>query len=140
MLQCASFYVIWGHSREAFCLRVPLHEAWSVQPDARYNRFRHRRPTHALSSDTLFTEVAAKDPFLQAVPDSVFLLENIDVYGRKKYVDFLTFKAYDAVEDTELHLDQGNHTYLVRDYLKEKGYDVDLTRYDGVIPADTKYK
>ena len=91
-------------------------------------------PAHALSSDTLLTEGAAKDPFLQAVPDSIFLLENIDVYGRKKYVDFLTFKAYDAVEDTELHLDQGRYTYMVRDYLTEKGYNIDYTRYDGVIP------
>ena len=83
-------------------------------------------------SDTLVA--VEKDPFLQANPDSVFLLDNVDVHGRKKYVDFLTFKAYNAEEDTELHLDQGKYTYMVRDYLKEKGYDIDYARYDGVIP------
>ena len=80
----------------------------------------------------------AKDPFLQAVPDSIFLLDNVDVYGRKKYVDYLTFKAYNAEEDTELHLDQGNHSYMVRDYLKGKGYNIDFTRYDGVVPESLR--
>ena len=80
----------------------------------------------------------AKDPFLQAVPDSIFLLDNVDVFGRKKYVDYLTFKAYNAEEDTELHLDQGNHSYMVRDYLKGKGYNIDFTRYDGVVPESLR--
>ena len=91
-------------------------------------------PEHIIAlSDTLVT--AEKDPFLQANPDSVFLLDNVDVHGRKKYIDFLTFKAYNAEEDTELHLDQGNHTYMVRDYLAEKGYNIDYSKYDGVIPV-----
>jgi hypothetical protein len=89
-------------------------------------------PEHMMISDTLVT--AEKDPFLQANPDSVFLLDNVDVHGRKKYVDFLTFKAYNAEEDTELHLDQGKYTYMVRDYLTEKGYNIDYSVYDGVIP------
>ena len=78
-----------------------------------------------------------KDPFLQANPDSVFLLDNVDIHGRKKYVDFLTFKAYNAEEDTEFHLDQGKYTYMVRDYLTEKGYNIDYSIYDGVIPVGT---
>lgn len=75
-----------------------------------------------------------KDPFMQAAPDSVFLLDNVDIHGRRKYIDYLTFKAYNAEEDTELHIDQGRYTYMVRDYLTEKGYNIDYTRYDGVIP------
>ena len=91
-------------------------------------------PQHIAMTSDLQLEEASKDPFLQANPDSVFLLDNVDIHGRKKYVDFLTFKAYNAEEDTEFHLDQGRHTYMVRDYLKEKGYNIDFTRYDGVIP------
>ena len=92
-------------------------------------------PDFAMLADTATVEVEAeKEPAMQADPDSVFLLDNVDIYGRKKYVDYLTFKAYDAEEDTEFHLDQGNHTYMVRDYLTEKGYNIDYTRYDGVIP------
>ena len=90
-------------------------------------------PEHAITlSDSLVT--AERDPFLQANPDSVFLLDNVDIHGRRKYIDFLTFKAYNAEEDTELHLDQGKYTYMVRDYLAEKGYNIDYARYDGVIP------
>lgn len=90
-------------------------------------------PQHiATISDTLIE--VEEDPFLQATPDSVFLLDNVDVHGRKKYIDFLTFKAYNAEEDTEFHLDQGKYTYMVRDYLTEKGYNIDYSRYDGVIP------
>lgn len=82
----------------------------------------------------LQAEDTKKDPMLQEYPDSVFLLDNVDVYGRRKYVDYLTFKAYDAEEDTELHIDGGNYTYKVRDYLHEKGYNIDYARYQGVIP------
>ena len=92
-------------------------------------------PQYTMTDDTSL-EIQDKDPFLQANPDSVFLLENVDVHGRKKYIDFLTFKAYNTEEDTELHLDQGKYTYMVRDYLKDKGYNIDFTRYDGVIPNE----
>ena len=94
-------------------------------------------PLHpTIMNDTLVA--VEKDPFLQAVPDSVFLLDNVDVHGRKKYIDFLTFKAYNAEEDTEFHLDQGKYTYMVRDYLNEKGYNIDYSIYEGVVPESLK--
>ena len=93
-------------------------------------------PEHIMSTSDMQPDTVSKDPFLQANPDSIFLLDNVDVHGRKKYVDFLTFKAYNAEEDTELYLDQGRHSYMVRDYLTEKGYNIDFTRYNGVIPEN----
>lgn len=90
-------------------------------------------PKHATMVDSLAQDFS-KDPFLQADPDSIFLLDNVDVYGRRKYIDYLTFKAYNTEEDTEFHLDQGKYTYTVRDYLKEKGYNIDDSRYTGVVP------
>ena len=94
-------------------------------------------PLHStIMSDTL--AAVEKEPFLQANPDSVFLLDNVDVHGRKKYIDFLTFKAYNAEEDTEFYLDQGKYTYMVRDYLTDKGYNIDYTRYDGVVPESLR--
>lgn len=116
--------------------------------DCRIRLDRASRPTPQpyTVSDTYLPEFAtltdsvkvtkSKEPVMQANPDSVFLLDNVDVYGRKKYIDYLTFKAYNAEEDTELHLDQGNYTYMVRDYLNEKGYNIDYSRYDGVIPPE----
>ena len=91
-------------------------------------------PDFATMKEEVKVEETKKDPMLQEYPDSVFLLDNVDVYGRRKYVDYLTFKAYNAEEDSELHLDGGNYTYMVRDYLKDKGYDIDNSRYDGAIP------
>ena len=91
-------------------------------------------PTHISTADTPSSDTQPHDPFLQAKPDSVFLLDNVDVHGRRKYIDFLTFKAYNTEEDTELHLDQGQYTYTVRDYLLDKGYNIDFSRYDGVVP------
>ena len=95
-------------------------------------------PEHIMAVDELQLEEVVKDPFLQANPDSVFLLDNVDVHGRKKYVDFLTFKAYNTEEDTEFHLDQGKYTYMVRDYLAEKGYNIDYSIYDGVVPESLR--
>jgi hypothetical protein len=89
-------------------------------------------PEHTVVYDSLVS--LETDPMLQALPDSVFLLDNVDVHGRKKYVDYLTFKAYDVEEDTEFHLDQGKWTTKIGDYLKEKGYNADITYYDGVVP------
>ena len=91
-------------------------------------------PQHTTLRDRQLQDFLPKDPFMQEVPDSIFLLDNVDIYGRKKYIDYLTFKAYNTEEDTELHLDQGKQTYMVRDYLVEKGYNIDMTRYNGVIP------
>ena len=93
---------------------------------------------HHPEMNSILLETPKEPPFSQANPDSVFLLDNVDVIGRKKYVDFLTFKAYNAEEDTELHLDQGRYTYMVRDYLTEKGYNIDYSIYDGVIPEEIK--
>jgi hypothetical protein len=93
---------------------------------------------HHPEMNSILLETPKDPPFSQANPDSVFLLDNVDVIGRKKYVDFLTFKAYNAEEDTELHLDQGRYTYMVRDYLTEKGYNIDYSIYDGVIPEEIK--
>lgn len=113
--------------------RMRLDRASRPTPRA-YLPFDTYLPDFATIEDVVPLSDESNEPALQANPDSVFLLDNVDIYGRRKYVDYLTFKAYNAEEDTELHLDQGKYTYMVRDYLKEKGYDVDYTRYDGVVP------
>ena len=105
------------------------------RPAARaYSEAEMYLPNHVGVYDTLALTSVKKDPMLQANPDSVFLLDNVDIHGRKKYIDYLTFKSYNAEEDTEFHLDQGRYTYMVRDYLKDKGYNIDYSQYDGVIP------
>ena len=60
------------------------------------------------------------------LPSDAHLLQEVEVHGRRKYIDYLTFKAFDAEKDAELILDEGNYTYKVVDYLRDKGYDVQL--------------
>lgn len=75
---------------------------------------------------------------LQSDPDSVIHLDEVEIDGRRRYIDYMTFKAFDAEEDTEYQLDCGKFTYKVYDYLKEKGYDLDVSGYDGVIPDEIR--
>jgi hypothetical protein len=58
------------------------------------------------------------------LPSDAHLLQEVEVQSRRKYIDYYTFKAFDAAKDAELILDEGNYTYKVVDYLREKGYDV----------------
>ena len=82
-------------------------------------------PTYTWNSDSLLTVEEAEDPEYQLPPDA-HLLQEVEVQGRRKYIDYLTFKAFDAAKDAELILDEGNYTYKVVDYLRDKGYDVQL--------------
>ena len=58
------------------------------------------------------------------LPAASILLDNVDVEGRRRYVDFCTFQAYDVRRDAELMMDNGVYTYTVADYLKDKGYEL----------------
>ena len=58
------------------------------------------------------------------LPSDAHLLQEVEVQGRRKYIDYYTFKAFDAAKDAELMLDEGDYTYKVVDYLRDKGYDV----------------
>ena len=80
-------------------------------------------PTYTWNSDSLLTVEEAEGPEYQLPPDA-HLLQEVEVQGRRKYIDYYTFKAFDAAKDAELMLDEGNYTYKVVDYLRDKGYDV----------------
>lgn len=58
------------------------------------------------------------------LPAAAILLDNVDVEGRRRYVDFCTFQAYDVAKDRELIIDKGEYTNMVADYLIDKGYTV----------------
>ena len=58
------------------------------------------------------------------LPAASILLDNVDVEGRRRYVDFCTFQAYDVAKDRELIIDKGEYTNMVADYLIDKGYTV----------------
>ncbi len=86
-------------------------------------------PAYTWSPDSMLTVEEAKDSEYQLPSDS-HLLEEVEITGRRKYIDFYTFKAFDAAKDAELILDEGNYTYKVEDYLRAKGYEVQLSMGD----------
>lgn len=64
---------------------------------------------------------------MQKLPDSSILLDNVEIDGRRRYIDFCTFQAYNVEKDVELIIDKGEHTTTVADYLIEKGYKISLS-------------
>ena len=80
----------------------------------------HRRDTAKI---TIEDDVEA----LKQLPASSILLDNVDVEGRRRYVDFCTFQAFDVAKDKELIIDKGEYTNTVADYLIEKGYEISLS-------------
>ena len=82
-------------------------------------------PTYTWDPDNMLTVQQARDSEFQLPSDS-HLLQEVEVKGQRKYIDFYTFKAFDAQKDAELMLDEGGYTYKVMDYLRDKGYAVQL--------------
>ena len=52
------------------------------------------------------------------------VLDNVEIEGKRKYIDYCTFQAFDVTKDAELMTDKGEYTYTVADYLVDKGYDI----------------
>ena len=90
-------------------------------------------PTYAWNPDKMLTVQQARDSEYQMPSDS-HLLQEVEVRGQRKYIDYYTFKAFDAHKDAELMLDEGGYTYKVMDYLRDKGYAVQLP--DGLTFED----
>ena len=63
----------------------------------------------------------------QQLPTSSILLDNVNVDGKRRYIDFCTFQAFNVKKDAELMIDKGTYTYTVADYLNDKGYDVEYS-------------
>ena len=80
-------------------------------------------PEYTWDAAGMLTVEKAGDSEYQLPSDS-HLLDEVEVKGQRKYIDYNTFKAFDAAKDAELILDEGNYTYKVVDYLRDKGYDV----------------
>lgn len=93
-------------------------------------------PDYSQSVDDADAALIPAPRTLQVNIDSVIHLDEVEIEGRRRYIDYMTFKAFDAEEDTEYQLDCGKFTYKVSDYLREKGYDIDLVAYDGRVPED----
>ena len=86
-------------------------------------------PTYTWNPDKMLTVEEAEDSEYQLPTDS-HLLQEVEITGQRKYLDFYTFKAFDAAKDAEMMLDEGKYTSKVEDYLREKGYEIQLSEGD----------
>lgn len=77
---------------------------------------------HHQDTATLMTTAIEEEEW--KLPTESFLLEEVEVEGHRRYVDFCTFQAFNVEKDKELMIDKGEYTYTVADYLRDKGYDV----------------
>ena len=86
-------------------------------------------PAYTWDATNMLSVEEADDPEYQLPSDS-HLLQEVEITGRRKYIDYYTFKAFDAAKDAELILDEGKYTYKVEDYLRAKGYEVQPSNGD----------
>ena len=108
----------------------------SDRPDVRaYDPLELFLPEHATLSLEDIPAKPVPEWMKKTNSDLVFHLDEVEVEGSRKYIDYMTFKAFDAEEDTEYQLDCGNFTSKVSDYLQEKGYDLDVSRYYGEVDS-----
>ena len=55
-----------------------------------------------------------------------YLLPDVDINDRRKYIDFYTFKAFNVVQDLEMELDKAEFSGDVMGYLMDKGYQLTI--------------
>ena len=86
-------------------------------------------PQYKWNIDSMLTVERAEDSEYR-LPTESHLLDEVEITGRRKYIDFHTFKAFDAEKDAEMLIDEGGYTYKVEDYLRDKGYKVAVSGGD----------
>lgn len=99
----------------------------STAPDVLAYEAGETRQQHRLDTTTYALWVAEQPK--DYLGDKSIVLDNVEVEGRRKYIEYCTFQAFDAAKDAELIIDRGEYTYMVSDYLIDKGYS--LTYWDG---------
>ena len=68
-----------------------------------------------------------KEEKKRAPTDRTIVLDQVEVEGRRRYIDYCTFQAFNVAKDAEIMTDKGNYTYTVADYLIDKGYLITLS-------------
>ena len=79
------------------------------------------------SLDTATYTPWVKEEHKDYIGEKTIVLDNVEVKGRRKYIDYCTFQAFNVTKDAELMTDKGEYTYTVADYLIDKGYEITLS-------------
>ena len=116
----------WDLSIQTYCNGEPIVARLRLErasaPDVLAFPLASLSPQHRI--DTALVAIGENAEEMQQLPEASILLDNVDVEGRRRYVDFCTFQAYNVEKDVELIIDKGQYTNMVADYLIDKGYTV----------------
>lgn len=63
-----------------------------------------------------------------------YLLPDVDINERRKYIDYFTFKAFNVQHDIELELDRAEFSGDIVGYLMDKGYEFSLRSDSSTTP------
>ena len=100
------------------------------------------RLQHRLDSTTYAPWV--KNEKKRNLSEDGIVLDVVEVEGKRRYIDYCTFQAFNVKKDAELLIDKGEYTYTVADYLRDKGYEITLSdgesweQFLGGEPTDAK--
>jgi len=87
-------------------------------------------PDYTNQYPTIFSWQKDDKPKVQFFPEPDFnsphtyQLEEVVIEGKRRYIDYNRFLAFDADKDTEFDLDEGNYTHDLAGYLESKGYSL----------------
>lgn len=72
-------------------------------------------------------EEAYDDNMPEIIWDNIgYLLPDVEINDRRKYIDFHTFKAFNVGQDVEMELDKAEFSGDVLGYLMDKGYELSV--------------
>jgi len=71
--------------------------------------------------------------------DRGFVLDEVDIEGKRKYIDYFRFQAFDVPKDVELELDKAQYTTDLQGYLLNKGYQVIQDSSDVLINGHSTF-
>ncbi|MBR4778626.1 MAG: hypothetical protein IK011_01910 [Bacteroidaceae bacterium] len=72
----------------------------------------------------IFKEPGYSDRFQKSRGDTTYFIDEVVIEGKRRYIDYNRFRAFDAHKDTEMDLDEGMYTNNVAGYLESKGYSL----------------
>lgn len=93
---------------------------------APYSLYLPARPTITETYDLMSDSLANSIETPELIDQDAYLLDEVVITEQRKYIDFCTFKAFDAGKATDEVLDCGEYTPVVIDYLKGLGYEIDI--------------
>lgn len=83
------------------------------------------------------TEVKEEDDFPVIIDDGKgYVLDEVEIEGKRKYIDYYRFKAFDVPSDVEVQLDKAEYTTDVMGYLIDKGYQAIFDPDDSTFYID----